>query len=283
MSTVQLPTVLVSKIVGLMHASFNKDPLIVKINPETGKQVAVSNPVHVARLTKSVRAAAKLLKQQRRYFKLVHRELNDLHPEDEAEVVDAIEELARADPDIDELVQEAALKHFGAHDDKDDVPISKAFYPVAFDVANQLSALSLKMRRRYLTKVIKTVHKKNPELDFGLFQFICYYTQDPKLKSKVRPYLPAWAIAEQEADAAFPTFRFAYKTISAYDSNDSLNVFKWANRSEKYRKRWLSVVSGEQPEKRGSKSDVDKFLETWTAHYTPETLLSMITLYMITL
>jgi hypothetical protein len=28
MSTVQLPTVLVSKIVGLMHASFNKDPFL---------------------------------------------------------------------------------------------------------------------------------------------------------------------------------------------------------------------------------------------------------------
>ena len=282
MSTVQLPTVLVSKIVGLMNASFNNDPLIVKINPETGKQVAVSNPVLVARLTKSVLTAAKLLKQQRRYFKLVHRELNDLDPEDGEEFVEAIEELAAADPDIDELVQEAALKYFGVHEDEDDVPISKAFYLVAFDIANQLSALSLKMRRRYLTKVIKTIHAKNPELDFGLFQFICHYTQDHRLKSKVRPYLPEWVIAEAKADAAHPTFRFAYETISAYERGDSLNVFKWANRSEKYRKRWLSVVSGEQSEKRGSSEkrrsseEVDKFVETWTARYTHETLLSMI-------
>ena len=275
MSTVQLPTVLVSKIVGLMHASFNKDLLIVKINPETGKQVAVSNPVHVARLTKSVRAAAKLLKQQRRYFKLVHRELNDLHPEDEAEVVDAIEELARADPDIDELVQEAALKHFGAHDDKDDVPISKAFYPVAFDVANQLSALSLKMRRRYLTKVIKTVHKENPELDLAMYEFIAYYTQDYPLVQLVFPNIPAWAIAEQEADAAYPTFQFAYEPIEAVDRDDSLNVFKWANRSEKNRKRWLSVVSGEQWEKRVARSSVDELLEIYP-HCSRETIISMI-------
>jgi len=275
MSTVQLPSVLASEIIGLMNASFSKVPVVVQINPETGKQVAESNPVLVARLTESVRNAAKLLKQHRRFFKLAFRELNDLDPEEDEEFVDAIEALAVADPDVDELVQEAALKYFGVHEDDDDGPISKAFYPVVFDIANQLSALSLKMRRQYLTKVIETIHKENPELDLGMYEFITYYTQDYPLVQLVFPNIPAWAIAEQEADAAYPTFQFAYQPIEAVDREDSLNVFKWANRNEKNRKRWLSVVSGEQWEKRVARSSVDELLEIYP-HCSRETIISMI-------
>jgi hypothetical protein len=275
MSTVQLPSVLASEIVGLMNASFSKVPVVVQINPETGKQVAESNPVLVARLTESVRNAAKLLKQHRRFFKLAFRELNDFEPEYEEEFVEAIEELAAADPDVDELVQEAALKYFGVHEDDDDGPISKAFYPVAFDIANQLSALSLKMRRQYLTQVIETIHKENPELDLAMYEFIAYYTQDYPLVQLVFPNIPAWAIAEQEADAAFPTFQFAYQPIEAVDRHDSLNVFKWANRNEKNRKRWFSVVSGQQWEKRVARSNVDELLEIYP-HCSRETIVSMI-------
>ena len=261
MSTVQLPSVLASEIVGLMNASFNRAPVIVQINPETCKQVAESNPVLVTRLTESVRAAAKLLKQYRRFFKLAFRELDDFEPEDEEYIVEAIEEIAKADPDVDELVQEAALKYFDVHNDEDDHPIDDAFYTVAFDIANQLSALSLKMRRQYLTKVIETVHNENPELDFGMYEFITYYTQDYPLVQLVGPNIPAWVIAEQEADAAFPTFRFAYQQIEAFDRGDSLNVFKWANRSEKNRKRWLSVVNGKQMLERSGKSQFNDLLE----------------------
>jgi hypothetical protein len=47
----------------------------------------------------------------------------------------------------------------------------------------------------------------------------------------------------------------------AYDRNDSLNLFKWANRSEKNRKRWLSVVSGKQALERSGNSQFDDLLE----------------------
>ena len=256
MSTVQLPTHLVSEIVGLKNNAFNKATVVVQINPETGKQMAESNPVLVARLTESVRVAATLLKQHRRFFKLVFRELSDFDPEEDDEFVEAIEELATADPDVDELVQEAALKYFGVHEDGDDAPIAKAFYPVAFDIANQLSVLSLKMRRQYLTKVIETIHQEHTELDLAMYEFIAYYTMDYPLVQLVFPNIPAWAIAEQEADAANPTYQFAYKPIESFTYDDSLNVFKWANRSEKNRKRWLSVVSGEQWLERNRNCDI---------------------------
>jgi len=254
MSTVQLPSVLASEIVGLMNASFSQGPVVVQINPETGKQMTESNPVLVSRLTNSVRSAAMLLKQHRRFFKLAFRELNDLDADYDDEYVEAIQELARADPDVDYLVQEAALKYFGVHEDDDDSPINKAFYPVAFDIANQLSALSMNMRRQYLAKVIDTVHKENPELDLAMYEFIAYYTKDYPLVQLVFPNIPAWAIAEQEADAAHPTFQFAYQPIEAFNRDDHLNVFRWANRNEKNRVRWLSVVSGEQWEKRNSRT-----------------------------
>ena len=262
MSTVQLPTHLVSEIIGLTNTSYSKVPIVVQINPETGEQSAESNPVLVARLTESVRAAAKLLKQHRRFFKLVFRELelDNVDPDDEEEIAAAIHAIAATDPDVDEVVKRDVYVYF-AIGDVDGYSISQTFYPVAFDIANQLSALSLKMRRQYLAKVIETVHKENPELDLAMYEFIAYYTQDYPLVQLVFPNIPAWAIAEQEADAAFPTFQFAYELIIAFDRGDSLNVFKWANRSEKNRKRWLSVVSGKQALERSGKSQFNDLLE----------------------
>jgi hypothetical protein len=242
--SVVLPMQFVSEIVGLANAFNKKDAVVVQIHPETGLQEIALNQVLVGRLTESVRSAATLLKQHRRFFNLAFRALNNLDADDDDEFVDAIQELARADPDVDDLVQEAALKYFGVHEDDDDAPIAKAFYPVAFDIANQLSTLSMKMRRQYLAKVIETVHAENPELDLGMYEFIAYYTKDYPLVQLVFPNIPAWAIAEQEADAQHPTFQFAYQPIEAFNREDDLNVFKWANRNEKNRVRWLSVVSG---------------------------------------
>jgi len=273
-----LPTHLVSEIVGMANAANGKDPVVVQIHPDTGKQVTEPNSALVARLTESVRGAAKLLKQYRRFFKLAHRELSDLDPEDEDEIVEAIEELAEEDPDIDEVVKEAAYCYFGIDEaDCCVCPISQAFYRVAFDIANQLSSLTLKMRREYLTMVIETIHEENPDLDLAMYEFIAYYTKDYPLVQKVFPNIPAWAIAEQEADAAHPTFQFAYEQISAFSRNDSLDVFKWANRSEEERKRWLSVVNGEEWKKKSAqkKSIVDGLLELYP-HCTREQVMSKV-------
>lgn len=246
-----LPTHLVSEIVDMSNATNGKDPVVVQIHPETGSQVAEPNSTLVACLTESVRSAAKLLKQHRRLYKLTHREL--LYTEDEDDIDEMIDELAEEDPDIDELVKQAAYCYYGINDaDCSICPISQPFYLVAFDIANQLSSLTLKMRRQYLTKVIKTIHVENPDLDLAMYDFIAYYTKDYPLVQKVFPNIPAWAIAEQEADAANPTFHFAYEQISAFSRNDSLDVFKWANRNEEERKRWLSVVNGEEWEKKNA-------------------------------
>jgi len=257
-----LPTHLVNNIVGMANASNGKDPVIIEIHPDTGKQVAEPNPVLVSRLTESVRRAAKLLKQHRCFFKLAHRELSHLNARDEDAIVEAIEELAAADPDVDELVQEAVFKYFGVNGEEDDVPISMAFYIVAFDIANQLSGLTLKMRRQYLTKVIKTIHADSPDMDLAMYEFIAYYTMDYPLVLQVFPNIPAWAIAEQDADAAHPTFQFAYEPITSFNRKDSLDVFKWANHNKEERKHWLSVVNGPYWEKQNAQktSNVDGLL-----------------------
>ena len=273
-----LPTHLVSEIVDMSNATNCKDPVVVQIHPETGSQVAEPNSALVACLTESVRSAAKLLKQHRRFFKLAHRELNDLDPEYEDEIEDAIDELAEEDPDVDELVQEAAYCYFGIDDDDCSVcPIAQPFYLVAFDIANQLSSLTLKMRRKYLTMVIETIHAENPDLDLAMYEFIAYYTKDYPLVQKVFPNIPAWAIAEQEADAAHPTFQFAYEQISAFSRKDSLDVFKWANRNEEERKRWLSVVNGEEWKKKSAQKKliVDGLLELYP-HCTREQVMAKV-------
>jgi hypothetical protein len=257
MSVPQLPFHLVSLIVGLANDSFNeKDAVVVQIDADTGHQLAESNPLLVARLTDSVIAATKVLRQHRRFFKLAFRELSEFEgeedgedgEEDAEEMIVAIEAIAAADPSLDEVIIKAAHGFFALRYDAEfscEI-FDKAFYTAAFDIANQLSALSLRMRRQYLTKVIETIHKENPELDLAMHDFITYYTQDYPLINLVSTNLPAWAIVELDAD------KEDYEPIEAHDSDDSLNIFKWANRCEKNRKKWLSVVNGQQWEKRNA-------------------------------
>uniref|UniRef100_A0A6C0I305 Uncharacterized protein n=1 Tax=viral metagenome TaxID=1070528 RepID=A0A6C0I305_9ZZZZ len=239
----QLPIHLVSLIVGLANDAFNeKHAVVCQIDSDTGKQWVESNPLLIRRLTNTVREVANVLRQHRRFFKLALRELSHLDPEDTDEMIDEIGAIAAADPTLDEVIQRAAYGFFALTEDADfscEI-FEKTFYPLAFKLANQLSGLSLKMRRQYLTQVIGTIRRENPELDLAVHDFITYYTEDPVLVQLVKTNLPDWAITELELDEE------DYEPIAANDSDDSLNVFKWANRNKKNRERWLSVVNGQQ-------------------------------------
>jgi len=249
-----LPTQLISSIVDLSNRSNEKPAVVVSINPETGKQSIDPNPVRMDLLKGTVKDCATLLKKHRRLFTL-HEQINEkIDTEEDLDVDDfiddpdyfkeAIAEFAKADTDIDADVIQCAYNYYGVDgaDFCDGDPITSKFYANAFEIANMLSALSPETRVRYLAKVIETIHLENPELDLSMHTFIRFYVRTTHLFEQVDTNLAADARPEDLAQ--YNTNLLYYEPIIAFDREDSLCIFKWANRNEEDRRSWLAKVSG---------------------------------------
>jgi hypothetical protein len=247
MSTVQLPSHLVSLIVGLANDSFNeKDVVVVQINPETGSQSVELNPVLVASLTDSVRDAVKIVAKQR---------LSDTFERSDASYYNPyllrseVYRWGRTTPGFDDMVLEHILCDYqcGVYD-----PLTKLFWEKAFDVTERLSNLSTKMRRQYLTKVMDTIHIENPELDRAMRNFINGYFYDETLDRLAAQQYQFDPEDEDDLDSIFDGLTY----LPAEEPD--ICIFKWANRSKEGRQRFFQAVSGKLYGNKGANSRARK-------------------------
>lgn len=174
-----LPAPIMSDILGLMNESFvPSDPLVYAVDAMSGKQAFTVNPSIKRTLRGLIDGLCDTLAHHTQYWTLMAR--FEIQDEPESEVLNYFD----THPELHRHVRDALAHYFL---DTVDNPIDEIFYKQAYDTANLLGDLSIKMRSTYLCEIVlDIIREENPEKNKYLHMLFQDYIHKKSLQNFVR-------------------------------------------------------------------------------------------------